>query len=120
MDNYKNVKRVYREKNALLSSVIGDLENLRKLDDSSLKRYVEISTYLIYNGLSIDMVLNTEDDTFSSFVEIAEEAKKIIQDNSLVRQYVALNEYGRSLAYETKHLEDVLLHLEGLSEEKVK
>ena len=48
MDNYKNVKRVYREKNALLSSVIGDLENLRKLDDSSLKRYVEISTYLIY------------------------------------------------------------------------
>ncbi|MBQ6324002.1 MAG: hypothetical protein IJI22_04120 [Bacilli bacterium] len=116
MDNYKNVKKAYIGKNMLLSSVHEDLENLRKVDDSSLKRYIEISSYLIYNGLSIDMILNTEDDTFANFVELAEEAQKLILESELVRQYVALNEYGRKLSYESKHLEDVLLQFEEYGE----
>ena len=112
---YKNVKKVYRDKSNLLSNIGKDIDNLKKSDDPFLKRYLEISSFLSSVGLSVDLAFGMDDEKYTA---LAEEAKKLVEMSSLVRQFVALKEYGRILIHETRNLEDVLMQLEASSEKE--
>ncbi len=107
----EDVLMLFREKTEVLKHVTTDINELEKRKSPYIDRYISISKYLDLMGIDMSTFRPKKDspckENDNNIVKEISCAKEIIRLSSLVRSYIALNEYAKSLMVQIEELKRI-------------